>query len=40
LSGKGLSTALGFKPHFVVVSISRPRDGHCYKTVTAILPRP
>jgi len=40
LSGKGLSTALGFKPHFIVVSVSRPRDGHCYKTVTAILPRP
>jgi hypothetical protein len=40
LSGKALSTALGFRPHFIVVSISRPRDGHCYKTVTAILPRP
>jgi hypothetical protein len=40
LSGKGLSTAMGFRPHFIVVSISRPRDGHCYKTVAAILPRP
>jgi hypothetical protein len=40
LSGKGLATALGFRPHFLVVSVSRPRDGHCYKTVTAILPRP
>jgi hypothetical protein len=40
LSGKDLSTALSFRPHFIVVSVSRPRDGHCYKTVTAILPRP
>jgi hypothetical protein len=40
LSGKDLSTALSFRPHFIVVAISRPRDGHCYKTVTAILPRP
>ena len=40
LSGKSLSGALGFRPHFVVVAISRPRDGHCYKTVAAILPRP
>jgi hypothetical protein len=40
LSGKDLSTALGFRPHFIVVSVSRPRDGHCYKTVAAILPRP
>ena len=40
LSGKSLATALGFRPHFLVVAVSRPRDGHCYKTVTAILPRP
>jgi hypothetical protein len=40
LSSKELQTALGFRPHFVVVAVSRPRDGHCYKTVVAILPRP
>jgi hypothetical protein len=40
LSGKALATALGFRPHFLVVAVSRPRHGHCYKTVTAILPRP
>jgi hypothetical protein len=40
LAGKALTAALGFRPHFLVVVISRPRDGHCYKTVTAILPRP
>ena len=30
--------ALGFRPHFLVVVLSRPRDGHCYKTVAALLP--
>ncbi len=40
LSGKDLEGALGFRPHFLVVVLSRPRDGHCYKTVAALLPRP
>jgi hypothetical protein len=40
LAGKELAGALGFRPHFVVVTLSRPRDGHCYKTVAALLPRP
>lgn len=40
LSGKDLEGALGFRPHFLVVVVSRPRDGHCYKTVAALLPRP
>jgi hypothetical protein len=40
LSGKDLEAALGFRPHFLVVALSRPRDGHCYKTVAALLPRP
>jgi hypothetical protein len=40
LSGKDLDAALGFHPHFLVVVLSRPRDGHCYKTVAALLPRP
>ena len=40
LSGKDLETALGFRPHFLVVALSRPRDGHCYKTVAALLPQP
>jgi hypothetical protein len=40
LSGKDLDGALGFRPHFLVVVLSRPRDGHCYKTVAALLPRP
>ncbi|MGD0254090.1 MAG: hypothetical protein ABSB99_00755 [Acidimicrobiales bacterium] len=40
LSGKELARELGFRPHFLVVTLSRPRDGHCYKIVAAILPRP
>ena len=39
LHGKDLATALGFKPHYLVASITTPRDGHCYKTVRALLPR-
>ena len=40
LSGKDLAGTLGFRPHYLVVSLSRPRQGHCYKTVAAFLPRP
>jgi hypothetical protein len=40
LAGKDLATALGFRPQILVVALSRPRDGHCYKTVAAFLPRP
>ncbi len=40
LSGKDLANALGYRPHFLVVALSKPTGGHCYKTVVAILPRP
>ncbi|HVX22903.1 MAG TPA: hypothetical protein VHB02_16285 [Acidimicrobiales bacterium] len=39
LSGKDLSTALGYAPQYLLASVSRPRDGHCYKVCTAVLPR-
>jgi hypothetical protein len=39
LMGKDLASALGFKPHYLVASISTPREGHCYKAVRALLPR-
>ncbi len=39
LMGKDLSAALGFKPHYLVAAVTTPRDGHCYKTVRALLPR-
>ena len=40
LSGRELASALGFRPHFILVALSRPRDGYCYKTVAGLLPRP
>ncbi len=39
LAGKDLAAALGFKPHYLVAAVSTPREGHCYKTVRALLPR-
>jgi hypothetical protein len=39
LAGKEMATALGFKPHYLLAALSRPYDGHCYKTCMAILPR-
>lgn len=39
LAGKALHNALGFTPHYLLASISRPRAGHCYKICTAVLPR-
>jgi hypothetical protein len=38
LSGKALAAALGFRPHLLVITLSRPKSGHCYKTVSAVLP--
>ncbi len=39
LSGKDLTTALGFRPTYVLTTLSRPLDGHCYKSCTGLLPR-
>jgi hypothetical protein len=39
LAGKDMAIALGFKPHYLLTALSRPYDGHCYKTCVAILPR-
>ena len=39
LAGKEMATALGFKPHYLLTALSRPIEGHCYKTCVAILPR-
>jgi hypothetical protein len=40
LTGKELAGALGFRPRYLLVALTPPRDGHCYKTVVALLPRP
>lgn len=37
LSGKELATALGFRPTYLLVTLSPPIDGHCYKSCTGIL---
>ena len=39
LAGKPLATALGFEPFYLLTSISAPRQGHCYKACSAVLPR-
>jgi hypothetical protein len=39
LSGKSLATALGFEPQYLLVTVSPPRDGHCYKVCAAVLPQ-
>ncbi len=39
LSGKNLASALGYEPQYLLVVVSPPRDGHCYKVCAAILPR-
>jgi len=39
LSGKDLAVALGFRPQYLLASLSLPREGHCYKICTAVLPR-
>ena len=39
LSGKELATALGYRPSYVLATLSRPMDGHCYKLCTGLLPR-
>ena len=40
LAGKDLAAAIGFRPRYLLVALTPPRSGHCYKTIVAILPRP
>ena len=39
LAGKDLATSLGFRPAYVLTTLSQPIDGHCYKSCTGLLPR-
>jgi hypothetical protein len=39
LSGKDLAVALGYRPTYVLTTLSRPIAGHCYKICTGLLPR-
>lgn len=40
LSGVALHKRLGWQPYYLVVALSGPRDGYCYKVVAGMLPRP
>lgn len=40
LAGRDLERALGFDPWYLLIALSPPLDGRCYKTVAAALPRP
>jgi hypothetical protein len=39
LSGRDLQVALGFRPAYILATLSKPFDGHVYKSCTGILPR-
>jgi hypothetical protein len=39
LAGKDLAVALGFRPTYVLTTLSQPIMGHCYKICTGLLPR-
>lgn len=39
LAGKPLTAAFGFSPHYLLVAVSSPRTGHCYKVCAAVLPK-
>ena len=40
LAGAALAQVLGFDPALVVVALSAPQEGRCYKVVAGMLPRP
>lgn len=39
LADKDLASALGYRPTYVLTTLSRPVAGHCYKVCTGLLPR-
>jgi hypothetical protein len=40
LSGSALTDAVGGRPRYLLVALTPPVNGHCYKVVAAVLPRP
>lgn len=40
LSGAAIAKRAGFLPRFLLVALTGPRRGHCYKVVAAALPSP
>ncbi len=39
LSGRALTSALGFRPDRMVMAWSRPKSGHCYRVIAGLLPK-
>ncbi len=40
LQAKELEEAIGFRPYCLLVALDAPHDGHCYKTLATLIPRP
>lgn len=40
LGGRALSQALGFGPAYLLLALSAPQSGRCYKVVAGFLPKP
>ncbi|MCL4433747.1 MAG: hypothetical protein M1399_03120 [Actinobacteria bacterium] len=40
LQAKELEEAIGFRPYCLLVALDAPHDGHCYKTLAMLIPRP
>lgn len=40
LSGDTLAAVLGYRPRYLLIVLTGPREGYCHKSVGAILPRP
>lgn len=40
LTGSALAAATGGRPRYLLVALTPPVNGHCYKVVAGILPRP
>lgn len=38
-SGDALAAILGYRPWYLLISLTRPQDGYCHKAVGAILPK-
>ncbi len=40
LAGGAIERAVGFRPRHLVIALSSPQDGRCYKVVSGLLPSP
>ena len=40
VTGRSLARCLGFSPEYLLLALSAPQSGRCYKVVAGLLPRP